>query len=184
MYGPFGGTVKAWNSCEHLANIVRRRLRLQPHNVLRSLVTRGTHALSPCKILPKKGRKRGRRRQPATHAHHTATPARPLSHYASQLEHSRFSKHAQPVCGMKQEVPKPKPREWYSLSISYHRSGRRAHSACVRGNESSGTTSHRTRTATGHRHSHGLQVGTKSSLGLLTKGLWASPIRQKCEREL
>ena len=113
MYGPFGGTVKAWNSCEHLANIVRRRLRLQPHNVLRSLVTRGTNALSPCKILPKKGRKRPRRRQPATHAHHTATPARPLSHYASQLEHSRFSKHAQPVCGMKQEVPKPKPREWF-----------------------------------------------------------------------
>jgi len=120
VYGPFGGTVKAWNSCEHLANIVRRRLRLQPHNVLRKSSDPGyTHALSPCKILPKKGRKRGRRRQPATHAHHTATPARPLSHYASQLEHSRFSKHAQPVCGMKQEVPKPKPREWFlSLSLS------------------------------------------------------------------
>ena len=118
MYGPFGGTVKVWNSCEHLANIVRRRLRLQLHNVLRSLVTRGTHALSPCKIVYRKKGDTSRPR-PAQHElkHTTATPARPLSNYASQLEHSRFSKHAQPVCGMKQEVPKPKPRnDGFSLT--------------------------------------------------------------------
>lgn len=175
MYGPFGGTVKAWNSCEHLANIVRRRLRLQPHNVLRKSSDPGYSRIIAVQDFTDKtkGENGPRAEQPATHAHHTATPARPLSHYASQLEHSRFSKHAQPVCGMKQEVPKPKPREWFlSLSRDTPTSARRrAHSACVRGNESSGTTSHRTRTATGHRHSHGLQVGTKSSLGLLTKGL-------------
>jgi hypothetical protein len=165
VYGPFGGTVKVWNSCEHLANILRRRLRLQLHNVLRSLVTRGTHALSPCKIVYVEKRETSRPR-PAQHElkHTTATPARPLSHYASQLEHSRFSKHAQPVCGMKQEVPKPKPR---NDGFSARSRARCAAPACVRGpDESSGTTSHRTRTATGHRHRHRLQVGSKSSLGL------------------
>lgn len=164
MYGPFGGTVKAWKSCEHPANIVRRRLRLQPHNVLRSLVTRGTHALSPCKILPKKGRPKPRSRsEPATHAHHghtgTSIIALRISARAFTFQQTRAT-----LCGMKQEVPKPKPRKWF---LSRYQS--RARTACVRGNESSGTTSHRTRTATGHRHSHGLhglQVGTKSSLGL------------------
>ena len=74
MYGPFGGTVKAWNSCEHLANIVRRRLRLQLHNVLRSLVTRGTHALSPCKIVyRKKGDKPPAASATRAQAHHGHT---------------------------------------------------------------------------------------------------------------
>lgn len=175
MYGPFGGTVKAWNSCEHLANIVRRRLRLQPHNVLRSLVTRGTHALSPCKILPKKGKTKREKTAAPTAASNTCTPhghtgtsiiALRISARAFTFQQTRATRVRHEAGGSETETAR-----MVSLSISYHRSGRRAHSACVRGNESSGTTSHRTRTATGHRHSHGLQVGTKSSLGLLTKGL-------------
>ena len=157
MYGPFGGTVKVWNSCEHLANILRRRLRLQLHNVLRSLVTRGTHALSPCKIVYVEKRETSRPR-PAQHElkHTTATPARPLSHYASQLEHSRFSKHAQPVCGMKQEVPKPKPRN-DGFSLDLVRAARRRRACADR-------TRARARPLTAHAPPPGTGTGTGSKL--------------------
>ena len=168
MYGPFGGTVKAWNSCEHLANIVRRRLRLQPHNVLRSLVTRGilTHYRRARRFTEKREKTRA-----PTAASNTCTPhghtgtsiiALRISARAFTFQQTRATRVRHEAGGSETETAR-----MVSLSISYHRSGRRAHSACVRGNESSGTTSHRTRTATGHRHSHGLQVGTKSSLGLI-----------------
>ena len=165
MYGPFGGTVKVWNSCEHLANILRRRLRLQLHNVLRSLVTRGTHALSPCKIVYVEKRETSRPR-PAQHElkHTTATPARPLSNYASQLEHSRFSKHAQPVCGMKQEVPKPKPRnDGFSLDlVRAARTGVRARTGRELGHDLSPHT---------HRHRAQAQAQAPSWLKVIARAL-------------
>ena len=157
---------KVWNSCEHLANIVRRRLRLQLHNVLRSLVTRGTHALSPCKIVyRKKGDKPPAASATRAQAHHghtgTSIIELRISARAFTFQQTRATRVRHEAGGSETETAR-----MVSLSISYHRSGRRAYSACVRGNESSGTTSHRTRTATGHRHRHRLQVGSKSSLGL------------------
>ena len=58
-----------------------------------------------------------------------------------------------------------------SLSRSPSISRRRAHSTCVRGDESSGTTSHRKRTATGHRHSSRAPSWHQVIAWFFTKGL-------------